>query len=114
MKKSEFKQIAKNIKLYRNLRNLTQEQVAAKLDIDTNYYSQLEQGRRRFTLEKVVGICRILNVNPDKIIPSDSTIVMEDSAERKKTIEDVNSLVSEMSTNQLVFIKHVIEEMKLL
>ena len=48
-------QVHENIKKYRKLNNMTQEKLAAALEMDPQYYAQLERGERNFSLEK----CRL-------------------------------------------------------
>lgn len=50
-------QVHENIKKYRKLNNMTQEKLAAALEMDPQYYAQLERGERNFSLEKIVKIC---------------------------------------------------------
>lgn len=45
-------QVHENIKKYRKLNNMTQEKLAAALEMDPQYYAQLERGERNFSLEK--------------------------------------------------------------
>lgn len=56
-------QVHENIKKYRKLNNMTQEKLAAALEMDPQYYAQLERGERNFSLEKIVKICSVLHVN---------------------------------------------------
>ena len=53
MEQNSLSTIAKNIKKYRLLNNMTQEELAQKLFLDTQYYAQLERGKRNFTIEKI-------------------------------------------------------------
>lgn len=46
-------QVHENIKKYRKLNNMTQEKLAAALEMDPQYYAQLERGERNFSLEKL-------------------------------------------------------------
>lgn len=63
--------IAKNIKQIRLDHNMTQKEFAKELNLNTNYYAMLERGdnpKRRFTLEHIMIICKIHNVDPHTII----------------------------------------------
>lgn len=64
-----IKKIPKNIKKFRLANKLTQEQLAEMLDLDTQYYAQLERGSRNFNIEKIVNICELLHVDISDIIP---------------------------------------------
>lgn len=61
-------QVHENIKKYRKLNNMTQEKLAAALEMDPQYYAQLERGERNFSLEKIVKICSVLHVNVEDIV----------------------------------------------
>ena len=50
---------------------MTQEQLAELLDLDTQYYAQLERGERNFTIEKIIRLCNIFHVGIEKIIEID-------------------------------------------
>ncbi|MBO4679025.1 MAG: helix-turn-helix transcriptional regulator [Lachnospiraceae bacterium] len=109
MKEKDFRKIADNIRKYRKLNNLTQEQMAYALDLDTQYYSQLEQGRRHFTLERVLDCCEILNVKIENIVPTPSSS-KEDTSDLVKSINDK---ISTFSRKELLLIDKLIGDMKL-
>lgn len=64
--------IGNNIKNIRELKNLTQEFVAEKLDISQSAYSRLEKGEIKISKEKLVQIAEILEVKPEDIKEFDS------------------------------------------
>lgn len=68
MKKTIPNPISQNIKKYRLLNKMTQEELAGLLDLDTQYYAQLERGERNFTIEKITKLCSIFHIGIDKII----------------------------------------------
>ena len=62
---ASFTEIALNIKKIRKDHDLTQKQMAERLQMDTHYYSILERGddpKRKFTLEKVIMVCALFDV----------------------------------------------------
>ena len=68
---ASFTEIALNIKKIRKDHDLTQKQMAERLQMDTHYYSILERGddpKRKFTLEKVIMVCALFDVTPNDII----------------------------------------------
>ena len=68
---ASFTEIALNIKKIRKDHDLTQKQMAERLQMDTHYYSILERGddpKRKFTLEKVIMVCALFGVTPNDII----------------------------------------------
>lgn len=64
--------IGNNIKNIRELKNLTQEFVAEKLDISQSAYSRLEKGEIKISKEKLVQIAEVLEVKPEDIKEFDS------------------------------------------
>lgn len=59
--------IGNNIKNIRELKNLTQEFVAERLDISQSAYSRLESGETRVSKEKLLQIAEVLEVKPEDI-----------------------------------------------
>lgn len=47
--------------------NLKQAEIARKLGISKQYYSQLERGERRLTYDMALAIAKIFKTTPDKI-----------------------------------------------
>ncbi len=56
------------IGVYRNYRNMTQQELAAEAGINTAYLSQIETGRRSGSTRTVAAIARALNVAVDDLI----------------------------------------------
>ncbi len=70
----------KNVKYYRFLKKLTQEQLAEKIDIDITSISDIECGARGVQFETIAKLCNTLEVKVsqlfdeeilDKNIPND-------------------------------------------
>lgn len=61
--KIKLKLITDNIRKLRESRNYSQEYMAGKLYISQNTYSKLELGYTALTLERLILIAGILNVN---------------------------------------------------
>lgn len=64
--------IGNKIKNIRELKNLTQEYMAERLNISQAAYSKLEKGYIKISGEKLFQIAKILDVNPDDIMSFDS------------------------------------------
>ncbi|RGX07458.1 helix-turn-helix transcriptional regulator [Paraclostridium sordellii] len=56
-----------NLKEVRKNKNLTQPQVANKLNIERSYYTKIERGQRTPSLDIALKIKEILNYNDDDI-----------------------------------------------
>ncbi len=61
------KDIGKRIQEYRKKRGFTQEQLAEKINVSTNYLSALERGVYNIKLETLVNILNELNCSADEI-----------------------------------------------
>ena len=94
MKKKNPKQIPQNIKKYRLMHNMTQEELAGKLYLDTQYYAQLERGERNFTIEKIIQICSIFHIGIENIIEIHVPQTEDTSSCRRKAQSDVCHLKS--------------------
>lgn len=55
------------LRAMRKKTNLTQAEMASKLGISKQFYSQLERGERRLSYEMALAIANIFNTTPDKI-----------------------------------------------
>lgn len=60
--------IERNIRAERVRRGYTQLEMARKLGLSATGYNHKENGKRQFTLEEFVLICKILGANPDTLI----------------------------------------------
>jgi transcriptional regulator, XRE family len=56
------------IKVWREFRGMTQQQLADAADISTPYLSQLETGKREASIKVLTAIARILKVDVDDLI----------------------------------------------
>ncbi|KUG04358.1 hypothetical protein ASZ90_018229 [hydrocarbon metagenome] len=64
--------IERNIRAERVRCGFTQSDMARKLGLSVTGYNHKENGKRQFTLEEFIMICKILGANPDTLI-SDSS-----------------------------------------
>lgn len=60
--------IGRNIRAERVRCGLTQLQMARKLGLSATGYNHKENGKRQFTLEEFILICKVLGANPDSLI----------------------------------------------
>ena len=90
--------IATRIKELRKIHNLTQEQLADKLEISAKHVSSVERGVARLSLEKMIQLCAILDCSLDYLvlgknhagqeayIPDTIIETMSSGSEREKAI----------------------------
>lgn len=106
MKNDLNKSISQNVKKYRLLNNMTQDQLAEKLSLDTQYYSQLERGERNFTIEKIAALCAIFHIGIEKIIDLGQT----DSDHTDELLLKIQSHLKPLTYHQLILVDKFISE----
>lgn len=87
-----LKEIGKNIKTAKLLKGLTQEYVAEKLDKSTNFVSLLERGQTGLSVNSIIDICNILEIEPNAIF---NGLINYDSKNDKFIINSICSLSGE-------------------
>lgn len=65
----QYNNFRKNIKYYRRLNNLTQEQLAEKTDLSISYIKQIESNKefKNVSLTVILKLSKALNVSVDKL-----------------------------------------------
>lgn len=71
------KAIVSNIRKIREFRNYTQDYLAAKLKISQNAYSKIELGYSNITLNRLVEIAEILEIELTDLICTDGEDVIK-------------------------------------
>jgi transcriptional regulator with XRE-family HTH domain len=73
----QIKKVAANIRKIREVRNYTQEYLAAKLNISQNAYSKIELGYTKMTVDRLFHIAEILETNAVDIITTDNIELLQ-------------------------------------
>lgn len=100
--------ISKNIKKYRQLNRMTQEELAGKLFLDTQYYAQLERGERNFTIEKIALACSVFNVGIEDIIELD--VAYSPASDTASVISEINNQLAPLTQSQLLLVQKFIKD----
>ena len=79
-KENTLKVIGQNIKQIRLLKNLTQEELAEKLDKSINFISLIERGESGISISTIIDICNALQINSDELFNGliDKQVVTDD------------------------------------
>lgn len=93
------KSIGKNIRKYRMLHQMTREQLAEALNLDTAYLGQCERGERQLGLSKTIELVQFFGITPNDIIPSNTEF---QSLHKAQYLEEINLLLARCSDNQLL------------
>ena len=77
--------IAKRVHIYRQLANLTQEELADRVSVSDTYIRKIEGGSRTPSLDLIIDLADALNTTPDHLILS-SVVLSKDSEANILTI----------------------------
>lgn len=100
-----YKLLGNRVRQERLKLNLTQEQLAEKVDLSTSYIGQIERGERNISLDTLVVICKSLGVTIDYLL-QDSTNIEEDIV-----YNQLYQLISNRSLNEKVMALDIIKVM---
>ena len=93
--------MGKNIAHIRTKNNLTQEQLAEKIEVSTVFISQIETAVRKPSLETIYKLSIALNTTID-------TLIGNDSLEAK--YDEIAQLLADKNSVELTFITGVLRE----
>jgi transcriptional regulator with XRE-family HTH domain len=60
--------LAKNVRLYRHTRGLTQEELADKAKLHRTYMGMIERAERNLSVDNIEKIARALGVKPHQLL----------------------------------------------
>jgi transcriptional regulator with XRE-family HTH domain len=98
-----YEEIGKRIRKYRKLKNLSQEQLAEKINISTTHMSHIETGSTKLSLQVLVDLATILEVNTDDLI-------FEKKGE--STNKKINDILFDCDEKQIEFITDIVKTTK--
>ena len=67
-KQTLLKKFGKNVKLERIKKDLTQEQLAEKMDVSNNYISGIETGRENMSLGKILELADYIGTDVQNLL----------------------------------------------
>ncbi len=68
-----MKEVIENIKKFRELKNITREELADRLEMSLSGYSKLERGEVELSVSKLYRISEILEVSVSQILDFDAS-----------------------------------------
>lgn len=63
-----YQTVGENIRTTRRRAHLTQEQLAEKTDLNTNYIGEIERSEKKITLETLEKIAKVLGVRISNLV----------------------------------------------
>lgn len=67
--------IISNIKKFRELKNMTREQIADELELSASGYSKIERGEIELSVTRLIQIANVLDIEVSKIMNFDVTTI---------------------------------------
>lgn len=89
MNNNVYNQIETNIKTARILKNMTQEQLAEELKKSSNFVSLIERGQTGISVNTIIDICNILDIEPNTIF---NGLIQYDNEQDKLIINSLSGL----------------------
>lgn len=102
----DYKAIGKRIKIARIKTDITQEQLAERIDISPTHISNIETGTTRVSLSTIVSIANALSVTVDDLL-CDSVIHTKVQFER-----DIAALLDDCDEYEIRIVKDMVSSLK--
>ena len=111
-----MKEAVENIKKFRELKNLTRDEVADKLEMSLSGYSKLERGEVELSLTKLYRIADILEVSVSQILNFDASQIFNVSNNQivngVEVKEQVNNYHDEYKEKYIKMLEAEVERLK--
>ena len=103
-----YRDIGKQIKIERIRQDLTQEQLAEKVNISVSHLSGIERGTTKLGLSAFYGIANALKISTDTLL-----CYSVDNQESKAVLTgNIAKLLADCSKNEIIIIEEIIQSTK--
>ena len=86
-----LEKIGKRIRAARKRKGLTQEQLGEKIDTVAPHISNIENGKKPFSLELLIDLCNALEVTPTELLDDALTFATPETSRRFESILEKGS-----------------------
>ena len=104
--KDTVKEVALNIRRFRESIGMTRDEFCEKMNFDTAYWGTIERGERKINLQKMIEICEEFQIEPGYLIRLERR--EEDNTAK---IQEIARLLSPYSLRQLSVVQRVLEDL---
>lgn len=109
----DIKQVSENIKKFRELKDITRENIASRLDMSVSGFSKIERGEIDLTLSKLDKIAKVLGVSPSQILSFDATNIFNVSNNNQVGLGTDKATINNVSNEHTEkYIKKLEEEIE--
>lgn len=109
-KNADLKYIGQQIRRARNARNMTQVQLAEKVNLAQNYVGMIERGAGKPALPTLIDIAEVLGVNFDYLMGRCAN--RECNSDCQEYEKQIISIVKTLNKQQMLFLLDIIELMQ--
>lgn len=102
--------IYSNIKRFRELKGITREFMAAELEISSSGYSKIERGETDVSLNRLLQIASLLNINVIQLLDFDASLVLTNdfnSDSKNLTLQQTSTSSSQDLENKHIQDKYI-------
>ena len=64
----DYVQLGKRVRIRRKVLELTQEELAERLNVSTSFVGHIERGSRKLSVETMYRLCKVLDVSADFLL----------------------------------------------
>lgn len=96
--------IGRRVKLYRTKADITQAQLAEKLDISVSYISQIERGNTEVSLKRLEEIANIINVKLE-------ILVAEVEPNSTVSVFEISEMIKDWTPQQMETLLKIIQNL---
>lgn len=101
----DYYKLGQRIREFRKLNNLSQEQLAERVNISTTHMSHIETGNTKLSLPVFVDIVEVLCVTADELLNNGKP-------KREDSINQIVSILNHCSDKEIEIIKDIVKAAK--
>jgi len=97
--------IGQRVRQHRKTHSLTQAELAAKMSVRRAYISNIEQGQKAISFEKLYELCDFFNIIVSDLFP---IVKKDDMEKREKIVLEIANIMRTLEINKLLLVKSIV------
>ena len=102
----DYYKLGQQIRKYRKVHGMSQEQLAEKIGISVTHMSHIETGNTKLSLQVFVDIARALDISADDLLS-------ESTPARRDQYADIGSILDMCSVQEVKILTDMVKSMKI-